>query len=164
VLAKKVLCVVLAVTVVAMPACSQTTRIITEPDGAEVKVDGLYLGQSPVTYISRSGFPDQSYLEINKDGYEPVKNGVIKKAYRADLSLLLLLAAIVPYFFSARFEDDYRFVLKPLPGTTPPPANGSTEQTPPPANGGTTTPPAGGGTTTPPPSGGTSTPPAGGGH
>lgn len=125
-LQSKALCVLLALAIVTTPACTQTTRIITEPEGAEVKVDGLYLGQGPVTFISRSGFPDQAYVEITKEGYEPVKNGVIKKSYRADLSLLLLLPGIIPYFFSARFEDDYRFALKPLPGTTPPPRAGAT--------------------------------------
>lgn len=129
-LRSKALCVFLALAIVSTPACTQTTRIITEPEGAEIKVDGLYLGQGPVTFISRSGFPDQAYVEIAMDGYEPVKNGVIKKSYRADLSLLLLLPGIIPYFFSARFEDDYRFALKRLPGTKAPQVDTSTGEAP----------------------------------
>lgn len=161
-LRSKALCALLALAIVTTPACTQNTRIITEPEGAEVKIDGLYLGQGPVTFISRSGFPDQAYVEITLDGYEPIKNGVIKKSYRADLSLLLLLPGIIPYFFSARFEDDYRFVLKPLPGTTPPRAGAATGQAPSSPEAGqtqagdqATTPPAGDpATTTPPPAAG----------
>lgn len=138
--AKKILCVWLAVSVVLTPACAQSSRIITEPEGAEVEIDNIYIGQSPVTWTSRSGLPDQAYIKITKEGYEPVKNGILKKTYRADLSLLLLLAGIVPYFFSARFEDDYRFALKstqpkapPADATTPPGESTSTtnQQTPP---------------------------------
>ncbi len=150
------LCVLLALAIVTTPACTQTTRIITEPEGAEVKVDGLYLGQGPVTFLSRSGFPDQAYVEITMPGYEPVKNGVIRKSYRADLSLLLLLPGIVPYFFSARFEDDYRFTLRPLAGTTPPPRSGGAATEPAPASSEAGQPPAGDSTTpaTPPSTGG----------
>lgn len=116
-LAKRLLCLYLAVAVVFMPACAQTSRIITDPEGAEVEIDNIYIGTSPCNYISRSGLPDQAYVKITKEGYEPVKNGIIHKAYRADISLLLLIAVFIPYFFSARFEDTYNFALKPLPGT-----------------------------------------------
>lgn len=133
--AKKLLCLTLAVSVVLTPACAQSSRIITEPEGAEVEIDNIYVGQSPVTWTSRSGLPDQAYIKITKDGYEPIKNGILKKTYRADLSLLLLIAAFVPYFFSARFEDDYRFSLKPVKPATPPATPATGDATTPPANG-----------------------------
>ncbi len=103
-----------------MPACNTTSRIIVEPEGSEVTIDGIYVGKSPdVMYASRSGLPDQAYVNIEMEGYEPVKNALIKKAYRADLSLLLLILVFVPYFFSARYEDEYRFQLKPKKDKTP---------------------------------------------
>lgn len=131
VFAKKALCVWLAVTIVLAPGCNHTSRFITEPEGAEIEIDNIYIGTTPVNWPSRSGLPDTAYIKITKDGYEPIKNGILRKTYRADLSLLLLLAAIFPYFFSARFEDDYRFALKPLPGTQPPPPARTTPPPPP---------------------------------
>ncbi|MCO5169431.1 MAG: PEGA domain-containing protein [Planctomycetes bacterium] len=122
---KKALCVWLAMTIVLAPGCNHSSRIITDPEGAEVEIDNIYVGTTPLHWPSRSGLPDTAYIKITKEGYEPIKNGILRKAYRADLSLLLLLAAIFPYFFSARFEDDYRFALKPLPGTQPPQAQRS---------------------------------------
>lgn len=96
-----------------MPACNTTSKIIVEPEGAEVSIDGMFLGKAPDTlYASRSGLPDQAYVNIELEGYEPVKNGLIKKSYRADLSLLLLILCFIPYFFSARYEDEYRFQLR----------------------------------------------------
>lgn len=111
----RALCLLLVGTVlVTMPACSTTTRIIVEPEGADVTIDGMFLGKAPDTlYASRSGLPDQAYVNIELEGYEPVKNGLIKKSYRADISLLLLILVFVPYFFSARYEDEYRFQLRP---------------------------------------------------
>jgi hypothetical protein len=110
-------------------SCASTTRINTSPDGSKVKVNGIYLGESPVTYRYRSGLPETYIVDIEKDGYKPLNNATIDRSLRADASLVLLLLAIVPYFFSARLEDQYTFTLEPLtpapapePAPTPPPA------------------------------------------
>lgn len=139
-LVKRILCLYLAVSILFLPACAQTSRIISEPEGAEVEIDNIYIGTTPCNYISRSGLPDQAYVKLTKEGYEPVKNGIIHKAYRADISLLLLICVFVPYFFSARFEDTYNFALKPLPGTRPALPAEATVPVAPPAD--ETTPPA----------------------
>lgn len=112
-MSRKLKLVGLALWLALMPACTHLTNINTEPEGAEVFINGVFVGTTPVTYRSRSGLPDTAILRIEKDGYEPIKSATIDKVYRADISLLLLLAAIVPYFFSARFEDDYVFKLRP---------------------------------------------------
>lgn len=116
---QRLVCASLAVLVLAT-GCLHNAVITTEPEGAEVWVQGQFLGASPVTYRSRSGIPDTVTVKVEMPGYEPIKAAQIDKVYRADLSLLLLLAGIVPYFFTARFEDNYIFKLKPLPGTVPP--------------------------------------------
>jgi hypothetical protein len=54
--------------------------------------------------------PKPYFFRVEKPGYKPFE-GKIESSYRADISLFLLLAAIVPYFFSARLEDEYNFTL-----------------------------------------------------
>ena len=88
-----------------LTACSHVTLITTNPEGASIRVNNTYLGKSPVRYYSRSGTPETHFVEIELDGYEPQAGAAIEKSYRADESLLLLLPGIIPYFFSARFED-----------------------------------------------------------
>lgn len=93
--------------------CSQTVRITTEPEGADVYVNNIYVGQTPTNWRTRSGVPDTAYVKIEKPGYETVNNATIEKSYRADVQLLWLIAAIIPYFVvTARYEDDYIFHLK----------------------------------------------------
>jgi hypothetical protein len=96
----------------AFGGCAQLCRITTDPEGAEIKINGVYYGQTPCPFKYRSGLPDTYILEIRKDGYEEMKNASVDRVYRADVSLFLLLAAIVPYFFSARLEDSYEFKLQ----------------------------------------------------
>ena len=90
--------------------CSHTTRITTEPEGARVYVNGVSPGQAPTMYQSRSGIPTTYHVKITMPGYENIET-MVSSSYRADLSLLLLIPGIIPYFFSARLEDSYTFPL-----------------------------------------------------
>ena len=95
-----------------LEGCLQTSRINTDPPGARVSLNGAPLGKTPVYYSTRAGIPKTYFLEIDKPGYKPVETKV-ESNYRADISLALLLPGIVPYFFSARLEDEYKYSLIP---------------------------------------------------
>ena len=91
-------------------SCAHTTQILTEPEGARVTVNGAPAGDTPTIYSSRSGFPRTYYVKIQKEGYENVEL-TLDSTYQADLSLLLLIPGIIPYFFSARLEKQYTYPL-----------------------------------------------------
>ena len=108
-------------------SCASTTRINTEPEGAKVKINGIFIGETPnCVYRYRAGLPDTYLIEIEKPGYKRVANATIERSLRADASLFLLILAIVPYFFSARLEDQYLFHLEPEPAPEAP-GTGSSE-------------------------------------
>ena len=113
-------------------SCLMTSRITTNPPGAKIYINETYIGdtEGPRLYRYRAGLPETYYVRIEKPGYKDVKGLTIERAYRADVSLALLVLAIVPYFFSARLEDQYTFDLEPLAGTAPE----TTTETVPPAN------------------------------
>jgi hypothetical protein len=137
---RRILCAAI-VAAISATGCVQNTIFNTDPDGAEMWINGQYMGTTPVSFRSRSGLPDSFTLKISKDGYETIQAMPVDKVLRADATLLLLVLAIVPYFFTARLEDQYTFKLKALPGTRPPAAatsGGAATGT----SGGTTTPPA----------------------
>ena len=97
---------------VALGGCAQTVRLNTEPEGAELYVNNIYIGNTPVQYRARTGTPETAYVRLVKPGYQEVKNATIDKVYRADVSLFWLLPGIFPYFIAtAKFEDDYIFHL-----------------------------------------------------
>jgi hypothetical protein len=92
--------------------CRQTSLIQITPSDATVTMNGIPLSGDPPIYESRSGIPDTYFLKIEQEGYKAI-NAQLSSSYRADLSLLLLLAGIIPYFFSARLEDQYTFTMIP---------------------------------------------------
>lgn len=109
----KLLLVTMLVLLLGLSACSHTCMIKSIPEGAKVWVNDHYRGETPVTYTTRSGTPEALYARIEKEGYK-TQNVTIEKSYRADLSLLLLIPGIIPYFFSARLEDNYEFGMPEL--------------------------------------------------
>lgn len=92
--------------------CLQTSRINTDPPGAQVTLNGAPLGETPVYYNTRAGIPKSYFMEIERPGCKKVETK-LESTYRADLSLALLIPGIIPYFFSARLEDDYKYSLLP---------------------------------------------------
>jgi hypothetical protein len=117
---KYVLMPILLAAILASSSCAHSSRITSDPEGADVYINNIFIGQTPTNYRSRSSLPEPAYVRIEKKGFKPIKNAVIEKALRADVSLLLLLPGIIPYFFSARFEDNYVFSMKPLKPTETP--------------------------------------------
>ena len=91
--------------------CATSTRLSSMPEGAKLTLDNRYLGESPVVMESRSGFMETHHVMLQKEGYKP-QTVPIRKGYRADESLVLLLFGIIPYFFSARYEDSESFILQ----------------------------------------------------
>lgn len=104
---------ILLVTAAAVLAsgCLHTTRIVTEPEGANVTVSGQFLGPSPVLYQDRSGAPKSYFLKIEKPGYKTVET-TVDSVYKADIKLLFLIPGIFPYFFTAELEDQYKYILQ----------------------------------------------------
>lgn len=93
--------------------CRQQTVIRTEPEGARVWVDQVRVeGTAPATYQSRCGFPGTARIKVAKEGYEPVRDWPMEKSYHADITLLWLIPGVIPYFFTARFEDELSIPMK----------------------------------------------------
>ncbi len=104
--------VLLFLCLIPIEGCLQTSRINTEPPGAQITLNGTPLGKTPIYYNSRAGIPKTYFLEIAKPGCKKAEIK-LESNYRADVSLGLLVPGIVPYFFSARLEDEYKYTLLP---------------------------------------------------
>jgi hypothetical protein len=111
-------------------SCAEVSRMNTVPEGATLYIDGIPIGETPAQFRYRSGLPQTYYVKIEMPGYKSIKDATIDRTFRADVSLLLLVCAIVPYFFSARLEDQYVWNLLPAEGTQPPAATPATSATP----------------------------------
>jgi hypothetical protein len=92
--------------------CVQVSKISTEPEGAMVSVNGAPMGTTPIYYNTRSGVPKGYFVTIEKPGFQQVETK-LETSYRADASLLFLIPGLIPYVFTSRLEDEYKFTLQP---------------------------------------------------
>lgn len=91
--------------------CLHSTRIVTDPEGANVTINGQFQGPAPIVFQDRSGAPRTYYVKVEKPGYKTL-DLTVDSVYKADIKLLFILAGIFPYFFTAELEDNYKFILQ----------------------------------------------------
>jgi PEGA domain len=106
------LCVVstLAVALVAA-GCSHTVVIDSDPQGAQVKVNGEVLGSTPVTYTEQTGWEKVYDLEVSKPGYKTVKTKMRQSEFHVPMTaatvvgFLLCLLPAVGILWSKQLPD-----------------------------------------------------------
>lgn len=98
-----------------LSGCSHSVLITTDPTGANVTVNGQMIGQSPVTFVEKSGFNRNYSVSINKDGYRPIDTVLSQTlnptyAVVAGLVFMFTLCPLgVLWMFT--LEDNYHFTL-----------------------------------------------------
>jgi hypothetical protein len=95
-----------------LSACA-TARIHTKPEGAQLYIDGLYMGDTPYSYSGEAGLPRRYHLQIIKPGFEPLDLYVDARmswiwGYVGSFTL-------VPLLWAWSLSGDYEFHLQPEP-------------------------------------------------
>jgi hypothetical protein len=119
----------LVLLVAASVACATTTRLHTEPEGASIRVNGLLVGRTPVSYENGPGLPRRYHIQISKDGYEPLDFYIDTRM--SWLWGYLGLVTLVPYLWAWSLKGDYVFFLRPsgeVPSAGPAPSEGGDER------------------------------------
>lgn len=89
-------------------------KVITDPPGARVFINGEYIGVSPIEAKAECKNWDRPIISIKKEGFEPIPN--TKLSYETSWKLVLLEIPIWPaiFFNSECPKDEYHFVLDPI--------------------------------------------------
>jgi len=112
-------------------SCASTAHIRTIPTGADVYVDGQYLGKSPVEYTSSATVAGTQSVRIEAPGYEP-QFGHIKRDGDVNVGAAIGgFFCLFPFLWVLDYRGEYVFQLKsqmaaPLPPPPPPPPPATT--------------------------------------
>lgn len=113
---KKTLIAVLCLFLFTFASCSSSTRIMSNPSGAQVYVGGNYMGNTPLVHTDKKIAGSSSSLRIEKEGYEPILGSIQKNG---DVNVGALIAGIfflIPLFWVVGYPDGYQFELQPIGG------------------------------------------------
>ncbi len=105
--------------------CAHRVRLDTTPGGAEVMVNGVHMGRTPVDFKERSGWGKRYDVQLKKAGYRPVKARVRQTEWDLRVvgpSLPFLWCPMVwpMAMFSRRARHGYHWKLVPAAGAADP--------------------------------------------
>lgn len=105
----KKLSIVLAIILAFSPGClRKTLSVRTEPPGAEIYIDGVEVGQSPVTNIPFSFYGNREIMAVHPDYAVQKKLAHIRTPWYAHFPLDIFTELILPF----NFEDNRYFVME----------------------------------------------------
>ena len=99
--------------VFALAGCTSHILINTEPDGAEVYVDGQYLGQAPVQFADTSIVGTTHLVEVKKEGYEPTRAQFSRSGNVNAGALIGGFFCLVPWLWVMDYPATVTYRLRP---------------------------------------------------
>jgi len=95
-----------------LSACGTTSLIQTQPTGAKVFADEMYLGQSPVRYRESKIIFSNTYLRFEKEGFETLHVKIVKNENVAIIPLLAGCIFVLPWLWALRYDSYRTYELK----------------------------------------------------
>jgi hypothetical protein len=116
----------LALVLLLSAACSHVVLIKSDPPGATASIDGEVRGKTPLFFEEATGFGRTYQLHLELDGYHAQHVELQQRNWWH--SCLWPSVCLVPFtlgvsglglLFARSLEDEYTFLMRPLPATTP---------------------------------------------
>ena len=108
----KVLAVFLAFSIF-LTSCASSTRIVSEPPGAKVYLDGEYVGQTPYTMRDTKIVGSCTDVTLKKEGYKEFYTSICRNE-KADVGAIIGgLLFLVPFLWTMKYKPVHRYELIP---------------------------------------------------
>jgi hypothetical protein len=97
--------------------CAQKTAFYSDPPGALIFVDGEAIGRTPCEYVYKSSTSKTYLVEVQEDGYEPVKKTLatdevdLKARNKWRAAGLIWSPLLIGSFFTKKLKSAYHFLL-----------------------------------------------------
>lgn len=105
----RVLAVLLSACLV-FAGCASTTVIQSEPAGAQVRIDGMPVGNTPVTFTDNAVWLWTSHqVSLERKGYDPYHT--MLNAQVSPLYLILGLLCLLPFLVVGEYRPSYMYVM-----------------------------------------------------
>ncbi len=106
---------VLALIVIAalvVSSCASPTVIRSRPDGAEVYIDNIKQGTTPLNYSDTAIAGTAKAIRLKKDGYKTLDTMIRKDTFQAGPCIGGVLV-LFPFIWVLGYQDAYEFQLEP---------------------------------------------------
>ena len=107
------LVVCLLVSLILLPACSSSILISSSPNGADVFVNGDYVGETPMRHWDSEPSGNLLNVRIEKDGYADL-NTDIEKRGRVNFMALMFCWLLFPLAWLEKYPSSFFGHLQPV--------------------------------------------------
>lgn len=94
--------------------CASTTNVKSRPEGAEVFVDNVRIGITPIQYSDTAIAGSTKALKIKKEGYRPFETVLRKSEFQVGPCIGGALV-LFPFIWVLGYPETYEFELEKLP-------------------------------------------------
>ena len=92
--------------------CASTTLINSDPNGAQLYIDGMKVGKTPYIYTDSKFVGSTTLLKFKKEGYEDL-NVVMQKNEKANVGAIVGGACLlVPFLWMMEYHPDRTYELE----------------------------------------------------
>lgn len=109
-----------------LAGCPSSVRIVTEPPGAHVRVDGQPLGPAPVVYTDVAPVGTTHYVEVSLQGYQTTQVVFSRNARIQPAAVCAGMICLLPWAWALDYPDRLVVPLRPegpAGRRAPPPAS-----------------------------------------
>lgn len=93
--------------------CASTTNIKSRPDGADVYVDNIKIGLTPLSYSDTAIAGTTKALKLKKDGFVPLETVIRKSEFQIGPCIGGLFV-LFPFIWILGYPENYDFELEKM--------------------------------------------------
>jgi hypothetical protein len=94
--------------------CASQTLIKSRPEGAEVYIDNIRKGTTPLVYSDTAVLGTAKAIQLKKEGYRTLDTVIRKDEFKVGPCIGGVLV-LVPFLWVLGYPDQYEFELEKLP-------------------------------------------------
>lgn len=99
--------------VIFVTSCTSTTKIITEPSGAKVYVEGESVGTTPFKYKDSKIVGSKTALKLEKEEYETLEVTLSRNELVDVGAIVGGIILLFPFLWTMRYKPTHTYELKP---------------------------------------------------
>ncbi|MBN2664843.1 MAG: SHOCT domain-containing protein, partial [Bacteroidales bacterium] len=96
-----------------LQSCMSSTVINTEPQDADVYINGIHAGKTPFVLVDRKLSMSTTYISIEKDGYLPLDTYIVKDEKVNVGAVVAGIFLYYPWLWVFEYQPYHNYILQP---------------------------------------------------
>ncbi len=104
--------------IIIFSSCESSTQLVTDPPGANVYINGAYMGKTPMVMADKKLSMSTTYIAFEKEGYVPLETFIVRDE---DIDVGAAIGGIFlyyPWLWLFKYDPVHSYTLMPVDGAS----------------------------------------------